>query len=212
MKFRMYVAPQEFFSDGGNQWWRSIMHNFIDVTVGETFDEIDHPLRHASITSVTATAASHTAIMADGRATPLSPLVDSKADLVVWLDRNVASLPSNIRTAMVTKLEGLGINTAWIGPKNTLRELIRYLLRTFAWAQRVDGEGKRELVGKTLMANLDSTFNELQPSERSAVLAWLSAQGLPVEWIRPQTKIRAIVHSTVNGLGFGKFKFDKGDF
>lgn len=45
----------------------------------------------------------------------------------VSLDMQVGNIPLNVRNAIRTKLDSLGINTTWITLDTTLREIVRYI-------------------------------------------------------------------------------------
>jgi len=136
MKVRFYVAPQQGDGTFLNPY-RSILNDLIDIHAGDWFDEIDNPARHISICCVHASDASHAVILADARAIAVSPLFASEADIPNGLNTVLNSIPG-IAT-IKTKLEANGINMAWISGSNTLKDAIRYLVKTHTIAQIADG-------------------------------------------------------------------------
>lgn len=74
MPIRIYQSPQ--IGDGLSPMtaFRSRLHQHIDITQGDHFDEIDNPLTRTSISTVWATQAAHDRIALDPKIIPLSDL------------------------------------------------------------------------------------------------------------------------------------------
>uniref|UniRef100_A0A6M3JU11 Uncharacterized protein n=1 Tax=viral metagenome TaxID=1070528 RepID=A0A6M3JU11_9ZZZZ len=208
MKARFYIAPQKGIGTEENPY-RSILNDFINIHVGEWFDEIDHPARHISICCVHAGDTVHANILIDAKIFPISPLFNDESEISNGLNLSFDSI-FNI-SAIKTKLEEHGINTAWISKSNTLKDVLRYLLRNFAICQIIDGQGLinvKEVLKKALVL----TVAEISQAQRIAVRDWIQSKGLAVGWINNQTTIREIVHFIVGNLGLGKFRMSGVEF
>jgi len=208
MKVRFYLAPQQGTGTEIDPY-RSILNDLIDVHQGDWFDEIDNPARHISICCVHALDASHTAILGNTQVIPVSPLFASEADIPTGLETILNSIPG-IAT-IKSKLETNGINMAWISGSNTLKDAIRYLLKTHAIAQIADGEGNSKV--KQLIANsLDATVNQVPQAIRTAIRDWMQAKGLAIGRITNATTVREILHFIVSNLGIGKLRMSGEEF
>ena len=209
MKVRFYIAPQTIHTDSAGEYWASILNDLIDITQDESFDEIDNPARKISICCVHALDATHANIAADSRVIVASPLANDIADMKTKLETLFNSI-SGVAT-LKTKLEAIGINTAWISGSNTLRDGLRYLIRIFTTAQILNGEGNTD-VRDFIANNLDTTVVEVPVAVRNKVKAWMQNKGLAIGWITNSTTVREILHFIVENLGIGKLKMSGEDF
>jgi len=207
MKVRFYVAPQ--IGDGTFQNpYRSILNDLVDVESGDWFDEIDHPARRISICCVHASDATHAVILADSRPVPISELYEEGA-----VGIGLAKIFNNITgsEALKTKMENHGISTAWITNSNTMRDVLRYLIRIFTVTQITDGEGNTN-VKEFLKANLTTTVAQIPVGVRTSIRNWMQAKGLAIGWITNATTVREIVHFIIENLGIGKLKMSGEEF
>lgn len=198
---KIYIAPQignGTFEDP----FRSLINNYIDVSAGEGFTEIDNPARRYSICAVTAQPITHAAITADPSVISLTPIDVTAAELAAQLDQLVSSLPLSFRNNVQAALEAHGISFAWVGATNTVRDVFRYLLRVHFFSQMADGEGNANVLA-FIRANLDSTVQQLSAAQRNAAKTWMESKGLPTGWITNSTTVRQVIHSIVQDLGFG---------
>ncbi len=211
MAMRLYLAPQSGDGTPENPY-RNILNDLIDLPAGDWFDEIDHPARRYSICTVYALQATHDRIAADARVTAISPrVVADAAAFKADLDALFSSWPSAWRSAAQTRCEQLGISTAWITAQNTLRDVIRYLIRTHFFCQIADGEHNAN-VKALIAANLDATVGTLPAAVRNAARTWMQARGLAVGWIQNSTTVRKVVYYVVTNLGWGKARLGGEDF
>jgi len=207
MKVRFYVAPQQ--GDGTFQNpYRSILNDLINISQGEWFDEIDHPARRISICCVHASDATHAVILADSRPVPISELYEEGA-----VNEGLSHIFNNITgsTALKTKMENHGISTSWITNSNTMRDVLRYLIRIFTVTQITDGEGNTN-VKEFLKANLTTTVAQIPVGVRTSIRNWMQAKGLAIGWITNSTTVREIVHFIIENLGIGKLKMSGEEF
>ena len=207
MKVRFYVAPQQ--GDGTFQNpFRSVLNDLINISQGDWFDEIDHPARRISICCVHASDATHAVILADSRPVPISELYEEGA-VGIGLAKIFNSITGS--TALKTKMENQGISTAWITSSNTMRDVLRYLIRIFTITQVSDGEGNTN-VKEFLKANLTTTVAQIPVGIRTAIRDWMQAKGLAIGWITNATTVREIVHFIIENLGIGKLKMSGEEF
>jgi hypothetical protein len=207
MKVRFYVAPQQ--GDGTFQNpFRSVLNDLINISQGDWFDEIDHPARRISICCVHASDATHAVILADSRPIPISELYEEGA-VGIGLVRIFNNITGS--TALKTKMENQGISTSWITSSNTMRDVLRYLIRIFTVTQVSDGEGNTN-VKEFLKANLTTTVAQIPVGIRTAIRDWMQAKGLAIGWITNATTVREIVHFIVSNLGMGKLKMSGEEF
>ena len=207
MKVRFYVAPQQGDGTMLNPF-RSVLNDLINISQGDWFDEIDHPARRISICCVHASDATHAVILADSRPVPISELYEEGA-----VGIGLAKIFNNITesTALKTKMENQGISTAWITSSNTMRDVLRYLIRIFTITQVSDGEGNTN-VKEFLKANLTTTVAQIPVGIRTAIRNWMQAKGLAIGWITNATTVREIVHFIIENLGIGKLKMSGEEF
>lgn len=208
MKIRFYIAPQ--IGSGTTYYpYQSLLNDFIHVENGEWFAEMDNPARRLSICCVVAEASTHTAIAADSRVIVCSPLADDKADMRTKLEQTFNSVP-NV-AVLKTKLEAIGINTAWISGSDTLRTGLRYLLKVFTVGQFVDGEEVGE-VREFLKSNLNTQVSAVPAAIRDKVKNWMQNKGLAIAWIVGTTTVRQVIHYIVSNLNIGKFIMGEEEF
>jgi hypothetical protein len=206
MLVQLYVAPQIGTGTRADPY-RSVIQNYIDISAGESFDEIDFPSRRKSICAVFALQATHDVINADNTIIPLLPSI--QPDEAAWhaiLDTPLTEFPSAWKTAASTKLEAAGIPVDWIISTTTLRDLLRYILRVFAWCQIVTGQGNVNVMA-FLSNNIDATVGSLSTAQRNAVRTWMQGVGLDTLWILGTTLVRQVVTFIVNNYGFKPFAF-----
>jgi hypothetical protein len=211
LNMKLYLAPQSG-TGAEEDPIRSILNDLIDINQGDWFDEIDNPARKISLCSVHASVQTHAIIQADGRAVLLTPNeITSSAALKETLDAPFTSWPSAWRTAAKTGLEANGISVAWVTETNTLRDVLRYLLRVSVFAQIADYSGSSAL--KNFLAkNLTAKYSGLTTNQKNTVVSWMAAKGLATGWIESNTTIRQIIHYVMENLGWGKIKFSGEDF
>lgn len=206
MKLRLYIAPQQ---GTGSRFdpYRSIVNDLIDVNAGESFNEIDYPARRYSLVLVMAEDTTHQVIAADSNVTLVSRLYDDRQALKDDLDSDISSFPSVFVQELNTKLEAGGISTSWISSSNTLRDVIRYLIRVCFISQICYGEVNSNMLD-FLRQNLDARVFQIPPAVRQPVKDWMQLRGMAIGWIDNQTTVREIVHFIVMNLGFGLINFD----
>lgn len=211
MKLRFYVAPQLNRVDDMGGYISSLLNDYIDVTTGESFTEIDNPARLISLCCVTASDATHVAIAADTQVITVSPLGDDLSDLKTKLDGSLDAIPSVSVSVIKSKLEAVGINMAWVQGSNTIRDAIRYLLRIFIFAQTANGAGDLD-IRDFVKNNLDTKVSDVPLTIRNKIKDWMQNRGLAIGWIVSSTTVREILHFIVTNLGFGKFKMNGEEF
>lgn len=174
----------------------------------EWFDEIDHPARRISICCVHALDTSHAVILADSRAVPISELYEEGA-VNTGLERVFNSIVG--AGVLKTKMENQGISASWITNSNTMRDVLRYLVRIFTICQVSDGEGNTG-VKDFLKANLTMQVKDIPAAARNAIKTWMQAKGLAIGWITNITTVREVVHFIVENLGIGKLRLSGEEF
>lgn len=208
MKLRFYIAPQI----GTGTWtdpYRSLINNFIDVDAGEGFREFDNPARHISICLVTANDSTHATLASQANIVVASRLLDDAADMAVALQENFNGLSNS--DALKAKMESHGVSASWITGTNTVKDVLRYLMKVFATAQISDWQNVPEMK-QMISQNLTATVAQVPQPIRETVKAWMQARGLATGWIGNSTTVREIVHFIVTNLGFGNFHFGGEDF
>lgn len=207
MLVRFYIAPQ-IGTGTMEDPFRSLINNYVNVSEGEWFDEIDNPARRISLVCVHAIQATHDTIAADTSVIAIGNATE-EANIKTALDSLISAIP-NV-SALKTKLEGIGISTSWYSSDNTVRDGIRYLIRVFSFAQIADGEGNSRI--KTFIANnLDTTMNQIPAATRNAASDWMLAKGLATGWITSTTTVRQVLHYVVTNLGFGILRMSSEGF
>lgn len=211
---KLYLAPQ--LGDGSDlNPYRSALNDLIDIEAGDWFDERDNPARHVSICNVHASAATHNNIALDGRAVLLTPIdILDQATLQTVLDAPFSSWPVAFRTAAQDGLEANGVSVAWVTGTNNLRDVIRYLLRGFVFAQMADWDGSArnlQLIG-FLQGNLTATVGSLTAQQRNAAKNWMTSKGLDSGWITNANTVRQVIHYVMENLGWGQIPFAKEKF
>lgn len=204
MPIRIYVAQQRG-SGSDLDPYTNVLNDLIDVSAGDKFQEIDNTARKVSICVVTASNATHSAIIADGRAVPVTPSVATDdASFRAILNSPFDSYPTEWKTAAKTKLEQWGVNTGWITGSNSIKDVIRYIIRHYFMAQSAtDSSAMTQL----LSVGLDTTAGDLTPQQRSDAREWMQDRGLAVGWITNSTTIREVVHFIGQNMGYGTFTF-----
>lgn len=209
MSIRFYIAPQQG-TGTFNDPFRSILNDFINPANGESFQELDNPARRISVCCMTATDATHATIGGDSRIIVASRLYSDLSSAKIGLQESLDNLPGII--ALKTKLETIGINTAWISASNNLRDGIRYIFRVFVIAQIANGLGGDANIKTLIIQNLDNTVGSLSAQVRNGVKNWMQSRGLAVGWITNSTTVREVVHFVVMNLGLGILKMMDEDF
>lgn len=209
MPLRIYIAPQignglrgdPDPNTGAYIWtdstgpYRSLLHKFIDTSAGESFDEIDHPARRISICAVEASAATLDAIEADSRIIAAIPIrATDRTHLAKILNAPFSSYPLAWRAAARNKLENWGVNTEWITGSNTMKDLLRHIIKQFSVVQVADGHGQLE-VKEFLKANLDIQISAVPVNYRNAIKDWLKSKNVDISWITGATTVREVVAS-----------------
>ncbi len=203
MPVRIYIAPQigsgMLLDPNPANWtdttgpYRSLLNTFVSLAAGEGFEEIDHPARRISICTVEAQATTLDAIEADSRVTPVIPIrATDRIHLAQILNAPFASYPLPWRNAARTKLEALGINTEWITGTNTMKDVLRQVVKMFSVAQVADGQGQGN-VKEFLKGNLDVEVSAIPAAHRQAIGAWLQSRGIDTSWITGTTTVRQVV-------------------
>jgi|WetSurMetagenome_2_1015567.scaffolds.fasta_scaffold158702_2 hypothetical protein len=208
---KVYLSPQEFVTYGDFSFWRNKLNSYIDVQQGESFQEIDNPARHYSICFLTARSVTHATISGDPEIISLTPSDVAPSQIASALDTPVNNLPSAFRTSVQDALEAKGISFAWVGASNTVRDVLRYLIRVHFTAQRADGEQVSAILD-LMKLHLDDPVNTISAAKRKQIKDWMSDKGLDTSWIGAQTDVRQVLHNIVNNLGYGKIKFGGQDF
>jgi hypothetical protein len=201
---RLYLAPQIGSGTRQNPF-RSLLNNLIDTAAGDRFSEMDNPARHISLCCLDASSATHTAVSANSQVVSLGESAGDRASFTASLNGLLSGLPN--LAALQSALEARGVSITWISSANTVRDLVRWLLRGFAIAQLGDGEGV-PAVKAVAAASLSAQFNIFSSAERDAVRNWMAAKGLATGWIKPTTTVRQILHFIVENMGFGVFRME----
>jgi hypothetical protein len=203
MPVRIYIAPQigsgMLLDPNPANWtdttgpFRSLLNTFVNPSAGEGFDEIDHPARRISICTVEASTATLDAIEADPRVTPVIPIrATNRTHLAQILNAPFSSYPLAWRNAARTKLEAFGINTEWITGTNTMKDVLRQVIKMFSVAQVADGQGQGNVM-EFLKSNLDLEVSAIPAAHRQAIRDWLLQRGIDVSWITGATTVRQVV-------------------
>jgi hypothetical protein len=203
MPLRIYICPMIGAGQHPNTtqpWtdatgpWRSLMVNFLNPSLGDSGEGIDHPGHNIVITLVDASASTLTTIEADIRVTPVIPLrATDRTHLAQILATPFSSYPLAWRNAARAKLEGWGINTEWITASHTMKDVLRQVIKLFSIAQVMDGAGQTEVIN-FIKNNLDSTVGSLSAAQRNAASSWLTSRGVDTSWITGTTTVRQVVH------------------
>jgi len=205
MPVRIYIAPQigsgMLVDPNPANWsdttgpYRSLLNKYVNVSEGEGFEEIDHPARRISICTVEASATTLDAIEADGRVIPVLPIrATDRTHLAQILNAPFSSYPLAWRNAARTKLESLGVNTEWITGTNTMKDVLRQIIKLFSVAQVADGHGQAD-VKEFIRGNIDVQVSAIPASQRQAIGAWLQSRGIDTSWITGATTVRQVVAS-----------------
>jgi hypothetical protein len=133
MPIRIYVAPQ-IGSGTREDPYRSIIRNFIDVTQGDRYDEIDNPRTRTSVCTVYARQEVHDALYADREANPgrivyLLPLSDTDDDKRANLAVPWTSIPEQFRERVTSILAAAGCGEVPEGA--TLQDVLRMLCEAY---------------------------------------------------------------------------------
>lgn len=201
---RIYIAPQ-IGTGAFHDPYRSKLNEYINVENGESFDEIDNPARRHSLCFVIAKPATHAAIAADAEIIAVTPNEVTKENVHAILDTPLSSLNQTFKQSVSDALEAKGVSFAWAGGENTIRDVLRYLLRVHFFAQRIEGEGNAP-VFNFLKKNLTTEFSELTSAQKNGIKNWMESKGLATGWLRADTTVRQIIHAVVTDLGFGAIK------
>ena len=203
MPVRIYIAPQigsgMLLDPNPANWtdttgpFRSLLTKFVNPVAGEGFDEIDHPARRISICTMEASTATLDAIEADPRVTPVIPIrATDRTHLAQILNAPFSSYPLAWRNAARTRLEALGVNTEWITGTNTMKDVLRQVIKMFSVAQVADGQGQANVV-EFLKGNLDVAVSAISAAHRQALGAWMQSRGIDTSWITGTTTVRQVV-------------------
>ncbi len=203
MPLRIYIAPQigsgMVLDPNPANWtdttgpFRSLLQQFINPAAGEGFEEIDHPAWRISICTVEAQGSTLDAIEADPRVTPVTPIrAADRTHLKEILGTPFASFPLAWRNAARTKLEAVSINTEWITGTDTLKDVLRQVVKLFSVAQVADGHGQANVM-EFLKENLDVEVSAIPAARRQAIRDWLVSRGIDVSWITGSTTVRQVV-------------------
>ncbi len=142
MAIRIYIAPQ-IGSGTFQDPYRSLLNNFIDVSQGDWFDEIDNPATRHSICTVHASQATHDKIYADrltnpGRIVYLSTLAPDDATKCVVLQSTWLSFPLVFRKAAAAMLmKAANITDTDLSNAVTLKDVLRGLIHRNFTQQRL---------------------------------------------------------------------------
>jgi hypothetical protein len=214
LSMKFYLAPQitEYDPNEGENVTRNILNDLIDIHSGDWFSERSNPARHISLCLVHASAAAHNAIIADGRSVLLTPIdILDDATMKQVLDAPFSQWPTAFITAAQNGLEANGISVVWVTSTNSLRDVLRYLLRGFVFAQIADYDGisRNSQLLAFLSKNLTDTVGSLTAQQRAAAKNWMASKGLDSAWITNATTVRQVVHYVIENLGFGKISFER---
>lgn len=133
---RVYRAKQ-IGSGTRDDPYRSVLHNFVDVTQGDHFEEIDFPLRKFSVCLLSARQSVHDAVVAYEAVNPgtvnyLSSLHPDMASL-----RNQYAQPwANLPLAFRTKAEALLGVDGLADFSGTIKQVFKRLLMRYRQNQR----------------------------------------------------------------------------
>jgi hypothetical protein len=200
---RCYISNYVLTGQVGNPeypiGYRADFHLILEQDPTVRWGGMDNPHRQHYVARLSATQATHDAIIAQGKGVPVSPLFADEAEEEIFLDAPVAGMDSTLRNSVQTALENAGYNTNWIQGTHTFRNIAQYFWRVTALAQRIHGEnhaGFRRL----LSLPLNGTVADLTGQERTAVRNWMTNKGWSVTWITNATTIRAVIHFVVLNL------------
>jgi len=166
------------------------------VTYPESFEEIVNAQRGTGICYVTAAQTTHDAIAVDGRATLLTPLYVDNAAVEAGVD-----VTQSLTVAVKTKLEEGGINAAIFTGTHTIRDVIRFAVKTYFVTQILIGNGHGDVV-EWLNRVLTSQVRDVPVATRTKVRNWLTSKGLDDSWINLNTTVREVLTYIVNNLGW----------
>lgn len=134
---RLYRVKQVIAIDSIGEYTRSLLHDFIDITRGDRFHEIDMPANRFSICLLSAPQSVHDSIVAYEAANPgsvnyLSPVYDNMAGLKTMLKKDWASLPSAFRDKVesLLNLDGLADFSG------TVKAVLKRVLRLHMTSQK----------------------------------------------------------------------------
>ena len=202
---KIYIAPQ-IGSGTFEDPFRSKINTYIDVSLGESFDEIDNPARLYSICFVTARPATHATITADSEIVSLIQQDVTPAQLASKLDMLVSDLPSAFKNNVKNALEARGISFAWVGASNTVRDVFRYLLRVHFFSQEASGLNSWNFIKQFILSNLTAQISSMDPAVVNIVKNWMASKGLDYSWVSGTTTVRQVLHYIVENRGFGPIK------
>lgn len=132
---RVYRAPQI----GTGTWddpFRSILHDFIDPDKGDSFTEIDNPVKKVSICVLNARQSVHDAIFAYRQANPgqiiyLSDLLSDRLAYKGQLEQRISSFPLSFRSVLTIAITADGGMI-----DGTLRAVIKSIILKYFEAQK----------------------------------------------------------------------------
>lgn len=193
MPVQLYLSPQELHTgDDGSEYTWNYLNNLIDTGAGDWFDEIDHPARKVSICILTASDATIDAVNADPKCKKVLPArVADTAAFVSALDTPLRRYPGNWRSAVKTVLLNQGIDIDDLTLDNTLRDVLRRLMRAQALTQRAFGKRKQRILD-FVQRNLDETVSVIPVEERDELRDWLQAEGIDITWATGSTTVREL--------------------
>jgi hypothetical protein len=180
---------------------RSKASNYINVALGGRFWEYDNPARLYSFIIVDAPQTNHDALFADPEIDPLSEMFADKAEVLSGIEKTVDEFNPALYTEIKDRLELLGVNTNWIILSTKIREIYRYMLRTFTLAQWAYGTLDEEFLD-FLRANIDTLGADLPINIRNKILNWMANKGLDTGWMTGTTTIRDIIHFILSNANF----------
>jgi hypothetical protein len=103
------------------------------------------------------------------------------------LDRTIASIPANLRTAINNKLTAIDLDTSWITGSHTVRDVLKYIAHTVQmniWA------GVN--VGKWL--NSTAVVGDVPSAARQKLNRHLQDCGMDTSWITLTTPLGVVVN------------------
>ena len=131
---RIYLSPRYFVEPKRT---RNILAQFVHYPEG--FEEMVDVSKEVGLCVVDASDVTHAAIIADGRATPLSPLYADRSVFHTGLKTEFRDIGGPSVAAGRNKLEELGLDTSKIADTDTLQSVVGEVARLIFVRQAARG-------------------------------------------------------------------------
>lgn len=201
--FRAFYITSMIGEGSNANPYRCRLYNYTDVHTGEWYTDSSSVSRLFTLAYMEATEATHQLASSDQEIFRLTPLCETKADLIACLNEAVGTIPQ----AVIDKLETFGINCDQLQPSHLRKKILRHVIKNIFMTQRAEGQGD-ENFKQFLKANLDTRIGDLSLAIRQRAEVWMQEKGLDTGWINANTLVREVLHyisdnTNLPVVGFG---------